>query len=58
METLRRNRRVLMLEIHQGVLGEARCDEIVRLLEGAGFRVREHMGRNWAFGRDELPVPP
>jgi FkbM family methyltransferase len=57
LETLRRNCRVLMLEIHQGELGQARCDEIVWLLERAGFRVLERMGRNWAFGRDELPVP-
>jgi FkbM family methyltransferase len=58
METLRRHCRVLMLEIHPGVLGQERCDEIVRLLEGAGFRVLERIGRNWAFGRDKPPVPP
>ncbi len=53
IDTLRAHCPFLMLEIHPNVLGKARCDEIVQLLKGAGFRVVESIGRNWAFRRED-----
>jgi FkbM family methyltransferase len=53
IDTLRQRCPFLMLEIHPRVLGQERCDEMVRRLEGAGFRVLERLDRNWAFRRDD-----
>jgi len=53
IDMLRRHCPFLMVEIHPNVLGKARCDEILQLLKGAGFRPLENINRNWAFQRDD-----
>ncbi len=41
-----------MIEIHPILIGDARAEEIVQQLKGAGFRVLENIDRNWAFRRN------
>jgi FkbM family methyltransferase len=53
LDTLRERCRFFVVEIHPSVLGEERCERIVGRLVDAGFRLRERVGSNWAFGRDD-----
>jgi FkbM family methyltransferase len=39
----------ILVEIHPAVLGEGGADRVVEDLVGAGFRLAERVGLNWAF---------
>jgi FkbM family methyltransferase len=52
LDTLRRRVRLLIVEIHPGVIGEEAAARMVRTLEASGFVLRDRVGRNWAFTRD------
>jgi hypothetical protein len=41
----------VLVEIHPAILGESGADRIVESLTGAGLRLAERVGSNWAFVR-------